>query len=433
LTDALKSEGGASSDGPTSSACRFHLAGSEVNVAFCESFATPGGDGGRSGDLDPSVWSVSRRSGINNIGQGARNFWPMATVEGCGATSPSPPPKDVRVCNGRLHEASNDSGSATILALSLLQPFDWAGRTGTVVFDVTADSGGLLGAWPAVWLTEQQVPAPYGQWIGSGGAPDIRNGVGFELAAGKCQGDFSKLGVNSIVVRRDHVSEQAQFEKLGCVAKAKGTDPLNHFELRISESSVQVWGTDPGADKLVQLAEANGLNLPLTRGLLHFEDVHHSSFKGLEPSHEERTLVWDNIGFDGPKIARNAAFDVPNGDDVTSGGTNLGHVITASGAAFQTHKAVTWDQPPTGAVVAFNWWPEDPVVPGVRVNGDDWQATAWPFDDTTHCVRTITVPVPLPDVQGVQKIELRYTGTHPPSTVVSNVSLILLGASKVTN
>lgn len=430
LTDAVGSEGGASSD------CRFSLAGSEVSVAFCEPFAAPGGDGGRSGDLDPSVWNVSRRSGINNPGQGLVNFWPTATVKGCGAPSPSPPPKDVRVCDGRLHEASNDGGTVTILALSLLQPFDWTDRTGTVVFDVTADSVGTLGAWPMVWITEQQAPAPFGRQLGSGDAPDIRNGLGVELAPASCDGDGSKSGVSSIFVLTDHVSQLVQFEKDGCVAKATETGLLNHFELRVSKSRIEVWGTDPGADTLVKLAAADGLDLPLTRGLLHFEDVHNAANKGPNPLHQDHTLVWDNIGFDGPKLARNAVFDVPDATEATSSGslagTNLGHQVTASAAAFQTG-AVSWDQQPEGAVVGFNWYVLEQVVPSVRVNGGEWRATAWPFDTMTYCWRAITVPIPLSDVgQGVQKIELQYTGTEP-STVVSNVSLVLLGATKAAD
>ena len=435
-TDALKGEGGVSLDGAAGSTCKFHLVGNDARVAFCESFAVQSGDGGRSGDLDPSVWSVSRRSSINNVGQGLLNFWPTATVEGCGATSPSPPPKDVRVCNGRLHEASNDGGSMTILALSLLRPFDWANRIGTVVFDVTADSVGTLGAWPMVWLTEQQAPAPFGRQLGSGDAPDIRNGLGVELAGTSCQGDASKVGVSSIFVSRNYVSQMAQLSKLGCVAKATGTGALNHFELRISQSRVEVWGTDPGADNLAQLAVADGLDLPLTRGLLHFEDVHNAAAKNPDPSHTDHTLVWDNIGFDGPKVAGNAVFEVPDAGDSRSSeglpGTNLGHEVTASAVAFAT-KAVAWDQPPEGAVVGFNWFPTDKAVPSVRVNGGKWQATPWPFDAMTYCWRAITVPVPMSDVvQGAQQIQLQYTGAQP-STVVSNVSLVLLGASKVAD
>jgi hypothetical protein len=292
-----------------------------------------------------------------------------------------------------------------------------------------------MDAWPAVWLTEQQAPAPFGRQIGSGDGPDIRNGVGVELAATPCQGDSSKVGVSSIVVLRNHVCHTAQLEQPGCVAKATGTGLLNHFELRISQSRVEVWGTDPGAEKLVELAVADGLNLPLTRGLLHLEDVHNSAGKGPDPSHTVHTLVWDNIGFDGPKVAGNAAFEVPDAGDPTSygslPGTNLGHKITATAVAFQT-RAVTWDRPPKGAVVGFNWFPEDQAVPSVRVNDGGWQTTAWPFDATAYCWRAITVPVPVPDVQGVQKIELKYSGAQP-SIVVSNVSLILLGASRAAD
>lgn len=59
------------------------------------------------------------------------------------------PPGDILICNGQLREASNDNitlqfenGTVTTLAMYPKQPFDFAGRTGTISFDVSNDSHG---------------------------------------------------------------------------------------------------------------------------------------------------------------------------------------------------------------------------------------------------------------------------------------------------
>ena len=53
-------------------------------------------------------------------------------------------------------------GTLSILAMYPRQPFDIAGRTGTVKFDATNDTEGRHGAWPTFVYTDQPVPAPYG-------------------------------------------------------------------------------------------------------------------------------------------------------------------------------------------------------------------------------------------------------------------------------
>ena len=59
------------------------------------------------------------------------------------------------------------------------QPFDFAGRTGTVVFDVSADSEGPHAAWPEFWITDQPLPAPHGKQAGQ--YPYARNSFGFQV------------------------------------------------------------------------------------------------------------------------------------------------------------------------------------------------------------------------------------------------------------
>ena len=78
------------------------------------------------------------------------------------------------ICNGQLREATNDNpsgvfdnGTVTVLAMYPKQPFDFAGRTGTVSFDVSNDSHGTHSAWPEFWMTDLPIPAPFGHFFNS--------------------------------------------------------------------------------------------------------------------------------------------------------------------------------------------------------------------------------------------------------------------------
>jgi len=105
-------------------------------LAFCDTFDAPAGTGNRSGDLNGTVWGVSRILGDTNFGQGTANAAPPTSLLGCGGASTVLPPHDVIVCNGQLREATNDNasgafeaGTVTVLAMYPKQPFDFAGRS----------------------------------------------------------------------------------------------------------------------------------------------------------------------------------------------------------------------------------------------------------------------------------------------------------------
>lgn len=134
---------------PSSSGCRFLKADSPASVAFCDTFdaATPN-PATRSGDLNATLWGVSRTNMRVNLGQGELNDFLPATLLGCGAPQ-QVPPRDVRICNGRVLEAAQDGGGQLIVTLYSKQPFDIAGRTGTVVFDLSADSQGRTRRGPS--------------------------------------------------------------------------------------------------------------------------------------------------------------------------------------------------------------------------------------------------------------------------------------------
>src|SRR5258708_3818803 len=66
--------------------------------------------------------------------------------------------------------ASNvfDAGGVTALTMYPKQPFDFAGRTGIVAFDISNDNHGTHAAWPEFWMSDLPVPAPFNHfdsWI----------------------------------------------------------------------------------------------------------------------------------------------------------------------------------------------------------------------------------------------------------------------------
>lgn len=400
--------GGAS---PTS-ACTIQKA--DTPVAFCETFdAAHPSPGTRSGDLDATVWGVSRLGDIDGTVA-------SPTLGACGSTGPVRPPNDVRVCNGRVYEAVNDDGGQASLAMYPKQPFDIAGRTGTASFDVGDDSQGIHAAWPEFWWTDLPVPSPHGHI--STESPYAANSFGFSLAqqctnaAGDNTGQSAPfVGVDQMMVTRASKLTLLNFTKSGCVRKGSTTS-LNHFELRINSGRAEVWASDAGTTALRLIASAN-TTMPLTRGVIWQEDVHYNACKF--NSQCNHAFAWDNVAFDGPAPYRDLTFDVPD-----HAGSSIGYYMPAT----VTAQGVHWDQTPSRQLIGFTWFPRDhQTVPDVRVNGGAWHTTVWPFDSEVYVWRTIGVPVDLSELRvGANTIEFRGE-----STPVSNINVILLAATPV--
>ncbi len=396
-----------------------------VTFAFCDSFGAANANPlTRSGDLDATVWGVSRTNSLTNWTQDEFNRWPTATMVGCGADQPVTAPNDVKICNGRVYEAVSDQGGQTTLAMYPKQPFDIAGRTGTVTFDVSADSGGPHNAWPEFWWTDQPVPAPHGHLASQ--APYAANSFGF--AVDGCADN--QTGVGNMMITRNFVEQDIPFTSVGCINKGSPTGGLNHFEVRINANRAEVWASDPGSTAVRLIAFAD-VAMPLTRGVIWMEDIHYNACKpGFGVPQCDHTFAWDNVGFDGPTPYRDLTFDVQDALTPSSeGGVNLGYRVTTDVTGV-TAPGVYWTQTPTKQFVAFNWYPWDASVPSVRVNGGAWHDTPWPFDSETFVWRTIAVPVSLSEIHsGSNTIEFKYpTAT---GTVVSNVNVILIAATTV--
>src|SRR5262249_26546436 len=148
-----------------------------------------------------------------NFGQAVYNGWASTVIQTCNGTATVSQPLDVTICNGQLHEASNDNptlqfdaGGVTVLAMYPKQPFGLAGRTGTVSCEVSNDSHGPHSAWPEFWMSNLPVPAPFSQWPA---LPEHGFGINMSAAAGagnpgSCPNptnlDKRRWTVNSVIV-----------------------------------------------------------------------------------------------------------------------------------------------------------------------------------------------------------------------------------------
>lgn len=83
---------------------------------FCDTLDQPAGTGNRSGQLNGTIWGVSRTWNTVNFGQGQFNAVPATSLVGCNGTTTVRPPNDVIICNGQLREASNDNPTSSLCA-----------------------------------------------------------------------------------------------------------------------------------------------------------------------------------------------------------------------------------------------------------------------------------------------------------------------------
>ena len=296
-------------------------------AAFCETFddvTAPGLGEGRAGELDPRRWSGARMQPGLNFGESATPVRP-ATIPSCRADLPAQvfPDRDALVCDGNdriqsrhlLMAAAEQSYGQ--LSLRARQPFDFEGRTGTVVFDAEGEITGFLQGWVSLSITAEPTPAPsfaIEQNFENGAVP--RDGVEvhlFEL----CAAD-DRIGVAQVNVLRDLVETYYVDDEGGrtptCVLTERGA--LNHFELRISRTHLEVWGSDRSLDgvhfgELTQLF-ALDVELPFERGYVHITTHNHSSLKYSQDMVDAWTARWDNVGFDGPVIVGAREHSIPD-------------------------------------------------------------------------------------------------------------------------
>jgi len=396
---------------------------------------------------------------------------------------------DIKICNGVANDAVNDNpditpanldqvdddGTVTSLAMYPRQPFDFAGRTGTVVFDVSDDSGGMHTVWPEFWVTSTPAPDPFvheGSWqaipqYGFGirlGAACTPAGTGPGSGGGGCGPNcptnntgYMVTAASAIVINNyaENDSDSGDinpqnpgtldFVPDNCVAEPTAAGQMNHFEIRVSENQIDIYASNaftppfnPATTPMVHLASVLNANLGFTRGLIWLEDAHYNANKQVDAKLQAmHTFSWANVGFDGPVLPRDLGFDAL--DSLTPGGiygtepttfTNLGWVSPDSAPATITIPNVSGIANASGGgLLTFNFFNPDtaPVTLDYSLNGNPTQSVPWPFPGTlTNSVRTIAIPISLSDVRtGTNTVQI----WSPQDTlIVSNVDLILRGA-----
>jgi hypothetical protein len=381
--------------------------------AFCETFETVH-PGGRGADLDESIWSFARYGHPETLSfflrgelytQNERLF--PATF--CGAPfSEIFPGDDVKFCEGvgvdgttsmQLNEVMDDEGDFGFNSMRIRQPFDFTDRTGKIVWDVDAKVNPLNlghGWWIEVWITEDPAPMPYHQ------APTVaafpRAGVGFAFQFGSdCPETETEWNnaLETVTVTQDYkILHSIPFWEFAnnyddrCFRCADGV--LNHLELHITQDKAELLASDPGdPDSLRVRSVVEGLDLPFSRGYVHFQHAAYNAPKDGNVTGSQ-TFRWDNIGFDGPTYPTPRSYDVPDNE-----GTHQDKVLTA----YHLMGGETQSFAGGGQVIDY------------RFNGGSWHnftiQTAEGHGGTG--MRTFSVAAPLEELNsGENTIEVRF-------------------------
>jgi hypothetical protein len=434
-------------------------------AAFCDTFDTPS-PGGRGGDLDDAKWSVARISGENNQGQGAFNVWGATTTQACGKkTDGVSVPNDMFFCAGggtasmHFNDSYNDGGDFTIHSYRIRQPFDFSGRTGTVAFDVDARGSipGGHGFWFNIFISDEPIPAPYQN--GAFTALFARAGVGIEFES-VCSDNLSANTVSNVFIEKGYkITKEYPAPptpyKTPCLKTKE--EVLNHIEIRISQTKIEIWGSDAGEPNTFRsLMVVDNVQVPLTRGYVHLQHTHYNATKCTftDPKCTDcdnhscptfpgyATYHWDNVGFDGPVFPNPRSYEgadnnVPNPRPDTAPKFPepyfmTGYQLGTDGwkakqrgfiALNDGRDAVPLQFPGVdltdakSAAITYNAWAycKDPIM--YRFNGGTWRTFKTPFPECDGSARAVFMPVDLADLkQGDNSFEM-YSNTGTGSVV----------------
>jgi hypothetical protein len=416
--------------------CPRFVTAPSTTQAFCDTLGVSNPTAGsRSGSLNGLLWGVSHATSDST--PGVRYRWAASTQDQCGTNVQVSPESDVNMCGNRLVESSNDSGGQTVLAMYPRQPFNFAGRTGTIEFDVSDNTQGIHAAWPTLVITDQPVPAPNGDL--SGLMDNARNSVGIDL-------DNLVNNSQSCLTARvwstaNYVFNTEPTHMDGCVSTSPGPGVMNHVEVQINSTGVKVYMSQPGNPASTTLVTDSTFTVPLSQGLVWMEDVHYNGAKF--NSQQTNTFTWANLAFDGPLEPRDLGFDVL--DNTAPGGaalnglpkTNLGYQVPGGSSLTLDIPNVTGVANATGALVTLTYWPLNAQTLTLSVNGNAPIQFPWPYANDTNSIvgptwvsQSVAVPVPLSEVHnGTNTITMSTSDGSGVAT--GNYDLILQGAGGI--
>jgi hypothetical protein len=423
-----------------SSSCGMQL--NQTPVIFCETFDQPSPVTNRSGQLNGTLWGASRIAGGSTL-------WKDSTLDGCNGPQAASPvgATDVIICNGQMRQSTDDNHDVTVMAFYPKQPFDFAGRTGTVAFDVSNDTTGGHGAWPEFWITDQPVPVPSAHLVPCDLCTLPRHGLGIRFAAdrGSCANGWR---ADSAVVIRNYIPEDRhifetnttgmQIREKGCASLSTGPNGgLNHVEIRIAQNQIDVYASDAGTQTPLRLINTiTNTNLSFSRGLIWIQDAHYNAEKAFiqdpsVPNQLNHTYAWDNVAFDGPATYRDLSFDVLDGTTSAGAGVyRIGWDTTPSNPANLTTLPMTAANiaSASSALMVFDFGKDTlPSTFNYTINGNP-NSVPYPLSSNSVGWRSLAVPVPLSQlVAGPQNIRL----SSNVNMWVQNVNIVLVAAAPV--
>jgi len=287
-------------------------------AAFCDTFGGPSKVRGRGGELDSIFWSVGRGkvqlSNVRAIGIG------MAQIPQCREGLPSQvwPTDDCLIC-----QPTDDILSGHFLAAAaaqnygqhgyrIRQPFDFAGRTGKIVFDGTVSPFSPLHGWISLAVTEDPMLTPGYSILGNDEGSIIpKNALEVQLV--NAPGDQG-VQVRNIHVFRDFV-DTLYTPATPSIATWKA-GKLNRYEVSVSAEGIEV-AISPYSEDGVTFAAPTAhykidTALPFTRGWVQLSVHNHATLKYTNPPNQVDAAIalFDNVGFDGKVIASWREYEI---------------------------------------------------------------------------------------------------------------------------
>jgi hypothetical protein len=419
-------------------------------AAFCDAF-TKASPGGRAGALDDASWSFSR------LGYGCSPgfAFPETALNVCGTwQTVAPGGPDSEFCvnednDPRWVEGFNDNGDFNYLSARIRQPFDFAGRTGTLQWEADARTSGSHGWWVETWITEDPIPGPNfhpeDQLVTSkraiGIVMDLNCGIS---AAGLGTAGAGLVGVSQILIANEYgvtnfydpfSPENANSR---CVTTEQGK--LNKFQFKISETRVEVWATGVHGEAIERIAEAD-VNVGFSRGYAHISHVHYNAHKA-EVSNFQ-AYQWARIAFDGPQLPIPRAYGIPDPLTKAQVGNDCAEAFRI---AYAVTDAVVYDFGDMSSPVTLKFTGVDAsggagarlnfstsyVSAGdtlrYRFNGGVWHEYVVPAIQDSGARQGFSVPVDLSDlVAGDNTVEFGTNGDAPnmfPNSMhIANIDL----------
>jgi hypothetical protein len=309
------------------------------DFAFCDTFDEPtDSPGPRTVDLDPARWSVGRISPqLASYGDCSICVLP-ASVSNCrsGVGSQVFPDEDTLICDAndgidsRHLLTAVGSQNYGLNTYRIRQPFDFTGRTGKIVFDVEGFAPDPLLGWASLEVSEDPTPTP--SYPNYEYATMPRRSVSFQIAV--CE-STSNIGARELRVSDDFAMDMPEpsFSAEGDDCVSTADDQLNHYEVLLSRTSIEVFATDVSDDGVSfgtpRRVLAADLDLPFERGYVSITTRNHASNKYSDGAYDAWVVRWDNVGFDGDVFANTREYSAPDSLTNAEGGDmkNVGYPV----------------------------------------------------------------------------------------------------------